>query len=137
MPASFSAEFHVSGRRFIVVTCEYQLSQPTDPRGRPTAGVRGGLIRLTVVGNTYQVLTNWAVDPFKALDGKIVFRNMDGAVFKTLSFEQAYCVSYREIFTPHDGLAAAYTFDLGLTAAKVSLNGTLHDNQWLDWKWNS
>ena len=134
MAASFASEFHVGGKVFTVLTCDYSLSQPTDPRGRASAGVRGGLIRVTLTGNDYAVLTNWAIDPFKGLDGEIVFKNSIGGTLKTVKFKQTYCVSYREIFTPHDGVTAAYSFDLGLTASKLFFGVTLHDNQWLDWK---
>ena len=134
MAAAFSAELIVSSKTFTVLTCEYSLSQPTDPRGRPSAGVRSGLIRISIVGTDYAVLTEWAVNPDKYLDGTIYFRDLIGGTLKTLRFEKGYCVSYREIFTPHEGTTAAYTFDIGITAAKMHLNGTLHDNQWLDWK---
>ncbi len=134
MAASFSADLLVSGKTFTVLTCEYSLSQPTDPRGRPSAGVRSGLLRISIVGTDYAVLTEWAINPKKALDGKVSFHDDKGGTLKTLSFEKGYCVSYREIFTPHEGVTAAYTFDIGITAAKILLNGTLHDNQWLDWQ---
>ena len=138
MAASFSAEFFVSDARFTVITCDYQLSQPTDPRGRPTAGVRSGLLRISLMGANYQALTYWAIDPFTAYDGEIIFKDIVGKTFKTLTFKQGYCVSYREVFTPHNGEAVAYSFDLGITAAKVTLLGdTLHDNQWLDWKFGN
>ncbi|RIV25433.1 hypothetical protein DYU11_09040 [Fibrisoma montanum] len=134
MAASFSADFVVSNKTFTVLTCEYTLSQPTDPRGRASAGVRSGLIRISIVGTDYAVLTEWAIDPKKYLDGVVYFRDLIGGTLKTIKFEKGYCVSYREIFTPHEGVTAAYTFDIGITAAKVYLNGTLHDNQWLDWQ---
>lgn len=134
MAASYSAEFVVSGKVFTVLTCEYSLSQPTDSRGRASAGVRSGLIRISIVGTDYGVLTEWAINPKKSMSGNFIFRDLMGGTFKTLSFEKGYCVSYREIFTPHDGVAAAYTFDLGITAAKMYMNGVLHDNQWLDWQ---
>lgn len=134
MAASFSADFIVANKTFTVLTCEYSLSQPTDPRGRPSAGVRSGLIRISIVGTDYTVLTEWAINPDKYHEGYVYFRNDIGGTLKTLRFEKGYCVSYREIFTPHEGVTAAYTFDIGITAAKIHLNGTLHDNQWLDWK---
>ncbi|MCX6216955.1 type VI secretion system tube protein TssD [Spirosoma sp.] len=140
MAASFSAEFILpdAGASFRVLTCDYQLSQMTDQRGRPTAGVRSGLLRIAIMGANYQSLTHWAIDPFKAHDGSIVFKDLVGKTFKTITFTQGYCVSYREIFTPHDGEAVVYRFDLGITAAQVTLLGdTLHDNQWLDWKFGN
>ena len=137
MAASFSAELHVGNSIFTVLTCHYQLKQPTDPKGRPLAGVRSALIRVTLTGNNYQVLTSWAVDSFKALDGHIAFKNITGGTLKVLAFKQCYCVSYQESFVPQNGIDSAYKFDLGLTAAQVYLDTTLHDNQWLDWKRSS
>lgn len=138
MPASFVAEFRVADASYTILTCDYQMSQPTDPRGRPTAGVRSGLLRVSLMGANYQVLTHWAINPFKAHDGEIVFKDRSGKTLKTLTFKQGYCVSYREIFMPFDGEAVAYSFDLGITAAKITLLGdALHDSQWLDWKFGS
>ena len=137
MAASFSAELHVSNSVFKVLTCRYHLNQPTDPKGRPLAGVRSVQVRITLTGNNYQALTSWAVDPFKALNGYIRFINSTGGTLKVLAFEQCYCVSYQESFVPQDGVDSAYKFDLGLTAAKLYLDATLHDNQWLDWKRSS
>ena len=134
MAASYSADFIVSNKTFTVLTCEYTLSQPTDPRGRASAGVRSGLIRVSLVGTDYAVLTEWAINPKKYLDGEVFFRDDKGARLKALIFKKGYCVSYREIFTPHEGVTAAYTFDIGITAPIIFLNGTLHDNQWLDWQ---
>lgn len=138
MAASFFAEFNVADASYTVLTCDYQLSQPTDPRGRPTAGVRSGLLRISLMGANYQVLTHWAINPFKAHDGEIVFKDAVGKVFKTLKFKQGYCVSYREIFTPNEGEAVAYSFDLGITASNVTLLADAwHDSQWLDWKFGN
>ena len=134
MAASYSADFTISNKTFIVLTCEYTLSQPTDARGRASAGVRSGLIRISLVGTDYAILTEWAINPRKFYDGVVLFRDGKGGKLKTLEFEKGYCVSYREIFTPHDGVTSAYTFDIGITAAKIRLNDTLHDNQWLDWQ---
>jgi len=131
---SFSARLFVGGQSFRVLTCEYSLSQPTDPRGRASAGVRSGLLRISLLGSDYAMLTEWAVNPRKALDGEVAFYNDIGGTYKTLSFEKGYCVSYREMFSPHDGASASYMFDIGITAAKIDLNGTSHDNQWIDWQ---
>lgn len=138
MAASFYAEFVVSGTPFKILTCDYQMSQPTDPKGRPIAGVRSGLLRVSLRGENYQLLTHWAISPFKSHDGEIVFRDDDGKIFKTLKFTQGYCVSYREYFTPYEGEAVAYSFDLGITAATMTILGdTFQDNQWLDWKFGN
>lgn len=134
MAASFSTTFNVGGSNYVVNECSYNLTQPTDIRGRASAGARSGLITITVTGSDYQTLVEWAINPFKAYTGTITYLDMYKSTFKTVKFEQGYCVSYEEEFTPHSGGFASYTFHLGITAAKMHLNGTLHDNMWMDWK---
>lgn len=134
MAASFATDLKLGKITYLVNQCHYTLSQPTDTRGRAAAGVRSGLIQITITGDDYQTLAEWGVNPLRALNGTLVYKDDIGATFKTVRFEQGYCVSYEEEFTPHTGLTPSYTFHLGVTAAKMFLNETLHDNMWMDWK---
>jgi Hemolysin coregulated protein Hcp (TssD) len=128
--ASFTAFLNVGGGSFPILTCDYSLSQPVDPKGRPTAGVTSNQINVLVVGNDYEVLTDWAADSHKKLNGSIKFINREGATFKIVSFEDAYCVSYREVFTPYGGVTSSYSFNLGITSSKMHIGGVPHDNMW-------
>ncbi|MEZ0611147.1 type VI secretion system tube protein TssD [Fibrella sp. WM1] len=134
MAASFESTFHIPGMDpMVLMHCHYQFNQPDDVRGRPNAGVRSGLIRVTLLGTDNGTLASWGVDPLKALSGKIVFKDSEGGTLKTLQFYDTYCVEYREVFVS-GSTTAAYTFDLGLTARRINLNNAEHDNMWLDWK---
>lgn len=134
MAASFASEFHLTGCPVLTIMhCHYRLFQPTDPKGRPQAGVRSGLIQLTLLGDDNGTLTNWAADPMKAASGRIVFKDSLGGTLRTLSFEDTYCVDYDEHHLPGSS-DAAYTMRLGLSARRISLDDTRHDNLWLDWK---
>jgi hypothetical protein len=134
MAASFASTFHVPGMpAMTLMTCHYHFYQPDDVKGRPSAGVRSGLIRVTLLGTDDGTLASWGIDPLKAINGHIVFKDMDGGTLKTLYFYDTYCVEYRETFV--SGAAnAAYTFELGLTARRINLNNADHDSQWSDWK---
>ncbi len=134
MAASFASEFHLSNCPVLVVMrCHYNFHQPTDVKGRPKAGVRSGLIRITLLGDDNGALTNWAADPMKALKGHIVFKDINGGTLRTLYFEDTYCVDYAETHAPGN-TEAAYVFELGLTARRIAIDNTKHDNMWLDWK---
>lgn len=133
--ASFLAKFSTSQIKepLIVQTCTYHFKQPIDHKGRPSAGVRSALIKLTLLGEDRGALTQWAIDPLKAVSGKIVYLDLDGSTFRTVTFQDAYLVRYYEVFTP-GSTVSAYRFDIGLTARRMAIDDTEHDNMWLDWK---
>ena len=134
MAASFASEFHLSQCPVLtVMRCSYSFFQPTNVKGRPKAGVRSGLIRITLLGADNGVLTNWATDPMKAAKGKIIFKDLTGGTLRTLYFEDTYCVDYVEDHAPGTS-GVAYVFELGLSARRITIDTTKHDNMWLDWK---
>lgn len=136
MASSFEAKFNVKGlpKPLTVITSRITFSQPVSPKGRPTAGVRSGQIVVRLLGDDRGTITDWAMDPLKALSGEIVYYDpVTKTVFRKLNFKDTYCVRYNEIFTVGDGVAA-YTFELGLTAREMHLDDKLHDNMWSNWK---
>jgi Hemolysin coregulated protein Hcp (TssD) len=135
--ASFNAKLVVGGFEYNVLSCEYSLHQPTDSRGKTLASVKSGLIRLTLASesrNKHKALSDWAIAVKKSLDGIIVFDKIDGLgqSFKTVSFFNGHCVSYREIFTPYGGVASALTVNIGITAEKMKIGNVNHDNLWVE-----
>ncbi|MBO0933312.1 type VI secretion system tube protein TssD [Fibrella aquatilis] len=129
MAAGISAKMTVGGTDYLLNTCTYQFYQPTDHLGRAKAGVRSGLIEITILGNNHDTLTTWAINPFKMFDGDITHLDNDKKTMKTVSFKKAYCVSYRETLIPNSA-GIAYQFELGISAAMITYNGVEHDNQW-------
>ena len=133
MASSFESVFHLSGMDpMTLMHCDYRFNQSEDVKGRPNAGVRSGLIQVTLLGTDNGALASWGIDPVKALGGKIVFKDPEGGTLKTLQFYDAYCVYYHEAFVSGSA-SAAYSFDLGITARRITLDGQEHDSQWLDW----
>lgn len=133
MAAAIESTFHIPGMNPMrLMHCHYEFVQPDDLKGRPKAGVRSGFIRLSLLGADNGALCSWGVDPLKALDGHIIFKDLEGRTLKTLFFYDTYCVRYKEVFIA-GGDTAAYTFDLSLTARRINLDNKLHDNNWLDW----
>jgi hypothetical protein len=137
--ASFSAELSLQGviGGYKVVSCEYSLHQPTDSRGKTVASVKSGLIKLTLASETsnqHKALSDWAVAVKKPLEGKIIFHKIEnrGATFKQVSFKNAHCVSYREVYTPYAGVSSALTVNIGITAEIITIGNVKHNNLWAE-----
>lgn len=134
---SFNAKFVIGSLTYNVLSCEYSLHQPTDSRGKTLASVKSGLIRVTLASesrNKHKALSDWAMAVRKPFKGEITFDKLDGLgqTFKRVTFENAHCVSYREIFTPHGGVASALTVNLGITAEIITIGKVRHDNLWVE-----
>ncbi len=137
----YRVELSLEDQTYGVITCEYVLSQKTDDTGRPTGKVRSGLIQVMLVAGDDELLVNWAADSDKQLDGYLNFYSLDkdGGLFKEVKFEGAFCVAYREYFLPMGNeafsiyppsLATSYYTEIAISAAKLTLDGTVQDNGW-------
>ena len=129
---SFYATLQIGPMGFPVLTCDCSFHQPTNSRGKVIASVRSGLIRVSVeVQRNHDFLTNWAAQTNNEQNGTITFTDIDqGSTFKVLSFSEAHCVSYREVFTPHGGVSSSFRVDLGITANQISVGGANHQSLW-------
>ena len=113
--ASFSAELHVAGQIFPVLSFDYGVHQAIDSRGRVTTKVRSGPVRLRLPMLDGDLLLAWAADPHKRLLAHLLLRDADaGTVLETLTLPAAYCVSYSETFVAGSLTDGAYVCDLTL-----------------------
>ena len=101
MAAPRTAQLKVDGCEDREVTyVQYQFNQQIDVEGQPTGTTRGGVINLKVkstdAGNTD--LLEWTCDSYGSKNGTITWPNKLGGIMKTLSFIDAYCVSYEEVY---------------------------------------
>ncbi|HEX8326884.1 MAG TPA: type VI secretion system tube protein TssD [Hymenobacter sp.] len=120
--ASFSAELQVAGQRYPVRHCSYEFTQATGERGRVSAKVRHGLVRLTLDVPHDDVLLGWAAAPHKPLGGQVVFFDgRGGPVLETLAWEAGECVGYREDFASGEADAGAYVCHLTIAAPQLSM----------------
>lgn len=83
-----------------VLKVDYALQQQSDVEGRPAAITRGGKINVLVKslndGNTD--FFEWVCDPYTTKKGTVEFEKRDGTNMKTLEFEDAYLVEYKETY---------------------------------------
>lgn len=115
-----------------VLKVEYALHQEADVEGRPSAITRGGKIEVMVKslndGNTD--FFEWSCDPYTSKSGSIEFEKRDGTNMKSLKFEDAYLVEYRESYDAVDENLQHEFFTI--SAKKIDIGGVYHENSWAD-----
>lgn len=130
----FNAFFDAAGsEKCQVVSCNYSFSRSIDDKGRPSADVQGGTIKVKIISTDSTILLSWMLDPYKRADGKIVFmRNDLDAKLKEISFREAYCVGYTEEFDARgEGPDASMVLSLVISANKIDVNGVTLDRKWV------
>ena len=113
-----------------VVDFSYSLSRDYDPTGRPSGGVRGGVIQMTIESTSKAELYDWIVAPYKTKSGviKIADEKEEGSWMKEIKFEDAYIVDYSESFHWQGGDNMMESFTI--TAKKLEIGGNPFENEW-------
>ena len=129
---SLTARLHIQGHEtekkgIKVETCDYTFTQEIDAKGRPKSRVRGGVFKLTIMLEDDAELLAWMfnVDSYKS--GKIIYMAGESKIQKTLEFQQAALVSYREEFA--DKLAVRVTIEI--SAESMWIGGAHFSNYWV------
>lgn len=130
--SSFRCILTLADQDFPVVLCTYEFEQATTERGRATAKVRSGLITLHLDVPDGDQLVAWATDPHKKLSGALLFFETNRPIVREkLAFEDAFCVSYDEVFHSGAEPEGAYRCILQISAAKLVLNAAEKDSAWV------
>lgn len=116
-----------------VIYVQYQFNQQIDVEGQPTGTTRGGVINVRVKstdsGNTD--LLDWTCDSYGAKNGSITWPNKIGGIMKTLSFVDAYCVSYEEVYDDSNTERMYESITITCRQLTVSGKGSVeYDNHW-------
>ncbi len=129
--SSFRCILSLAGQDLPVVLCTYEFEQAVTDRGRATAKVHSGLITLHLDVPDGDELLAWATDPHKKLSGTLTFYQTNQPIAReVLAFEDAFCVSYDEVFQSGAAPQGAYRCILQLSAAKLALNAAEKDSAW-------
>lgn len=127
---SFNAKLKFGSKDNIdVLSCNYALRRDVDAKGRPTSGVYGGTINLSVESTDDTSIVEAMVNQFKPVDGSITFKKSDeDAKMKELTFEKGYVVAYQESIDVKG--AKPMQIDFTITAEKIKIGNAEHKNEW-------
>lgn len=112
-----------------VLSASYEFTQPVDHTLRPKGCVQCGFIHLEVESDNKAGFAQWMLSDTMQHNGEIVFAKRDSnAALKTVSFKEAYCVYYKEVFSSLG--EAPMTITLKIAAHEISVNSISIKNNW-------
>ncbi len=122
-----------------VQKCFYELRRSVDQKGRPSSITQGGVITVEIVSNDGDGgIAGWMTNSFQEENGKIEFKDLMESTLKTVEFTKARCIGYSERFDktpdPTNPDKPAMTLTLTISAEKIVISGSEHDNNWDDKK---
>ncbi|WP_033369802.1 type VI secretion system tube protein TssD [Hymenobacter norwichensis] len=133
---SFKAVFKLSGGEaegHEVIFCRYSFNQAVNNVGQPNSVVRHTRMNVTIIGtgNDKELLA-WMLDPYQQKSGSLTFyRNDVEAVFKTLSFENAYCTILKDKFDATGSTKdSSLVTQLVISYEKLNVNGVEYAANW-------
>ena len=127
---AYKATLDFNGTKFSVMSASWQFSRSTDQKGRPSSGVYGGEVQLSVESNDETFLLKaMLVDFRKAVNATITFDKGTGdGELKKLEMKDVYITSYSEGMS--FGGSDPGMINLTLTAREFDLKGAKHVNDW-------
>ncbi len=131
---SFKAKLSLGGKTFDVLECSYSFSRSVDAKGRPSSGVYGGAVNLTVEStDDTSILEAMLNNQYKALKGTVTFQKRDeDAKMKELTFTDGYIVSYSESLNVIGSQPMTISFTI--SARELKVGNADHINEWPDKK---
>ena len=126
---SFKSEFAVDGETYLVLSCNYSLSQTINSSGKPATDVQGGTLMVTVETKESDGLAEWMVNPWGKKNGTITFKKFDqDSKFKEIKFTDGFLVQFTDNF--HNGNAHPMTTSIVISAKKIEIGSAAHENPW-------
>lgn len=96
---SFIAKLILGDNNYNVLRADFGISQPMGAHNLPTRGVEIELINMVIESSSRSELWEWGMLNSMSKNGSIVFYRRDAvSPLKTLEFENAFCVKYKEFF---------------------------------------
>jgi len=96
---SFQARLVLGDNSYNILDADFEVSQQMGRHNLPNRNPDIGLIHLVIESSNASELFEWAMSSSVTKNGSIVFYRRDSiSPLKTLEFERAFCVGYKERF---------------------------------------
>jgi hypothetical protein len=125
----FKATLKIGSKEYDVLKCDYELTRDVDTKGRPSSGVYGGTVNLSVESTDDTSIVESLVNQFKPVDGKVTFKKSDeDAKLKELSWEKGYFIKFKEFFNISGN--QPMLIDFTVSAQTIKIGNAEHKNDW-------
>lgn len=126
---AFKATLKIGSKEFDVLRCDYSLYRDVDSKGRPSSGVYGGTINLSVESTDDTSILESLVNQFKPVDGTVTFKKSDeDSKMKELSWKKGYFINFQETLDIKG--SSPMQIDFTVSAQELKVGGAEHKNDW-------
>ena len=126
---AFKAMCKVGGKEFDVISCDYSFRRDVDAKGRPSSGIYGGTVNLTVESTDDTSIIESMVNQYKPIDGTVTFQKSDeDAKMKELSWTKGYVINFHESLDIVGAKPMLIQFTV--SAQEIKIGGAEHKNDW-------
>jgi hypothetical protein len=127
---AFNAKLKIGSKDNIdVLKCDYALHRDVDSKGKPSSGVYGGTINLSIESTDDTSIVESMVNQYKPISGTVTFKKSDeDAKMKELSWENGYVIRFQEgiDITGQQPMQIDFT----VSAEKIKIGSAEHVNGW-------
>jgi hypothetical protein len=126
---AFKARLKIGSKEVDVLKCDYALYRDVDSKGRPSSGVYGGKINLTIESTDDTSIIESMINQFKPIDGTVTFKKTDeDAKMKELSWEKGYVINFQEGIDITGEVPMQISFTV--SAQTIKIGNAEHKNDW-------
>lgn len=126
---SFRASLNFEGKDYDVLKCSYSIEREVDSKGRPSSGLYGGKIYITVESTTDVSVIEKMATQFKPNTGTIIFKkNDEDSKMKELKWENGYIISFKEGIEIVGEIPMAIEFVI--SAQKLTIGDAIFEQNW-------
>jgi hypothetical protein len=126
---AFKAKLNFEGKEYDLLDCKYSFRRDIDLKGRPSSGVYGGNIFITVESTDDTTILAQMVNQFKQHSGSIIFnKGEEEAKMKEVKWQNGYTIKYNELLDVTDREPMKILFEV--SAEKISVEGAEVDHKW-------
>ncbi|MGB1308471.1 MAG: type VI secretion system tube protein TssD [Oceanihabitans sp.] len=126
---SFLAKLTIEDQEFNVLDFSFEVTQQTDSRGLASGYPNLGALNILIESSNDLDFYAWSINSNAAKDGKIIFYKRDAmAKHKTIEFNGAVCVGYKESFNSND--SSPMKTRIIIRANAIIVENTGYVNNW-------
>ena len=133
---SFHGKIEVGGKKYGIVECKYRFYQACDSTGKPSTRPRGGAITFVMpaLSDDNVFFYKWMFSKTEVKNGVFTFTvwsKQNKQSYKTVSFENAYCINLADYFNDSDSRLMYTTITLAAEIINIGQCDTAdYDNEW-------
>lgn len=126
---SFKANLNFEGKDYDVLKCHYAIEREVDSKGRPSSGLHGGKIYITIESTPDVSVIEKMATQFKPNTGTITFKkNDEDSKMKDLKWENGYIIGYKEGIEIVGEIPMAIEFVI--SAQKLTIGDAIFEQNW-------